>query len=112
MLEKRHEKIYFGLICFIGAILLFVKFGNSGAVGTTHLQQLGVYTNMDVSAYEGYLSTVFSVFQSLGWLLDGHGVEPTSWQGREICHLHVGGQAVLGRQPTQTTPWVQVSYSN
>ena len=72
VLEKRDEKINFGLICLIGAIILFVKFGNSGSVGTTHLQQLGVFTNMDVSAYEGYLSTVFSVFQLLGTLLFGY----------------------------------------
>ena len=72
VLEKKDEKINFGLICFIGAFILFVKFGNSGSVGTTHLLQLGVYTNMVVSAYEGYLSIVFSVFQLLRTLLFGY----------------------------------------
>ncbi|MGL5640238.1 MAG: MFS transporter [Mycoplasmoidaceae bacterium] len=72
VIEKKDEKINFSLICLVGAIVLFVKFGNSGSVGTTHLQQLGIYANMDVSAYEGYLSTVFSVFQLFGTLLFGY----------------------------------------
>lgn len=72
IIKKKDEKINFGLICLIGSIIMFVKFGNSGSVGTTHLQQLGIYANMDVSAYEGYLSTIFSVFQLFGTLLFGY----------------------------------------
>ncbi|MGL5591498.1 MAG: MFS transporter [Mycoplasmoidaceae bacterium] len=72
LIEKKDQKINFALICLVGAIVLFVKFGNSGSVGTTHLQQLGIYADMDVSAYEGYLSTVFSVFQLFGTLLFGY----------------------------------------
>ncbi|MGL4647645.1 MAG: MFS transporter [Mycoplasmoidaceae bacterium] len=72
VIENKNDQVSFLLICLIGAIILFIKFGNSGSVGTTRLHELGKLTNMDVSGYEGYLSTVFSTFQLLGTFLFGY----------------------------------------
>lgn len=84
----REEKQYFGSceskifnwasdgygfisLCIIGSIITFVKFSNSGSVGTLHLQTLGDITNNDVTSYEGYLSVIFSLFQLIGGILVG-----------------------------------------
>ncbi len=55
----------------IGLIITFVKFSNSGGVATLHLQKLGEFQNADTSAYEGYLSMVFALFQLAGGVLVG-----------------------------------------
>ncbi len=72
IIENKNDNMNFFIICLIGAIILFIKFGNSGSVGTTRLQQLGEISNSDVSGYEGYLSTVFSSFQLMGTFLFGY----------------------------------------
>ncbi len=59
------------LIAFLGLLITFIKFSNSGAVATLHLQKLGSFTKNDTSGYEGYLSMVFSLFQLLGGVLVG-----------------------------------------
>lgn len=65
------QNFYFIMIAIIGAIVMFVKFSNSGAIGTLHLEKLGKFMNMNVTSYEGYLSVVFSLFQLVAGILVG-----------------------------------------
>ncbi len=59
------------LLCTIGSIVTFIKFSNSGAVGTLHLQTLAKTSDKDISVYEGYLSVIFSLAQLVGGILVG-----------------------------------------
>ncbi len=70
-IKSQREISNFILIAFLGLLITFIKFSNSGAVATLHLQKLGSFTSNDTSGYEGYLSMVFSLFQLLGGVLVG-----------------------------------------
>lgn len=61
----------FIILCVLGSLITFIKFSNSGSVGTLHLQTLAKYSFQDTSVYEGYLSVMFSLFQLLGSVLVG-----------------------------------------
>ena len=83
LLNKKYEHLYsikvkpnnnvlfFISLSIIGSIIAFVKFSNSGAMGTLHLQNLASYTNSDSSPYEGYLSVIFSLAQLVAGVLMG-----------------------------------------
>lgn len=53
----------FIFLCFVGSIITFVKFSNSGAIATTHISNLGNIIGKSTKPYEGYLSVAFSSFQ-------------------------------------------------
>lgn len=59
------------ILCVLGCLISFVKFSNSGSVGTLHLQTLARLSGENSSAYEGYLSVIFSLFQLFGSVLIG-----------------------------------------
>ncbi len=59
------------MLCIIGSLIAFIKFSNSGAVGTLHLQTLGTLSSQDTRAYEGYLSVIFSLAQLIGGIIVG-----------------------------------------
>lgn len=61
----------FIVLCILGSLITFIKFSNSGSVGTLHLQTLAKYSGQDTSVYEGYLSVMFSLFQLFGSVLVG-----------------------------------------
>lgn len=70
-IKTRKQYTNFILLCIVGLLITFIKFSNSDAVATLHLQKLGEFNNHDTSSYEGYLSVVFSLFQLLGSVLVG-----------------------------------------
>ncbi|MGL4951478.1 MAG: hypothetical protein ACRC4L_00685 [Mycoplasma sp.] len=61
----------FIILCFLGMLITFIKFSNSGSVGTLHLQTLGKLSGNDTSGYEGYLSVIFSISQLIGSVMIG-----------------------------------------
>ncbi|MDE7222109.1 MAG: MFS transporter [Ureaplasma sp.] len=63
--------IFFINIAIIGSIVAFIKFTNSDALATTHIQNLGILTNQSTSSYEGYISVIFSVFQLIASIMMG-----------------------------------------
>lgn len=74
------EQIYFNgkedcleliLLSLVGTFITFIKFSNSGAVGTLHIQTLAKIANEDIRSYEGYLSVIFSLAQLVGGILVG-----------------------------------------
>lgn len=67
----KSDGINFMILCVLGCLISFVKFSNSGSVGTLHLQTLAKLSGDNVSAYEGYLSVIFSLFQLCGSVLVG-----------------------------------------
>ncbi len=69
--NHREDGLELVLLCLIGSIITFIKFSNSGAVGTLHLETLGKISSYDTSAYEGYLSVIFSLAQLIGGVLVG-----------------------------------------
>ena len=69
--KNRQDYFMFFLLCIIGSIVAFIKFSNSGSIGTLHLQILGDLSDQDTSSYEGYLSVIFSLFQLAGGILVG-----------------------------------------
>lgn len=71
MYKEDSQNMYFVMVALIGAVVMFIKFSNSGAVGTLHLENLGKYSHMNVTSYEGYLSVVFSLFQLAAGVLVG-----------------------------------------
>ncbi len=68
---RANQIIYFAIVSFIGALIMFVKFSNSGAIGLNHLKVLAEYNNTNSSAYEGYLSLIFSLAQLAAGVLVG-----------------------------------------
>lgn len=69
--DYRHDTPNLLFLSIIGSIIAFIKFSNSGSVGTLHLQTLGDLENQTTEAYEGYLSVIFSLFQLIGGVLVG-----------------------------------------
>ena len=69
--EPKKDSLELVLLCIIGSIITFIKFSNSGAVGTLHLQSLGKLSNKNTSGYEGYLSVIFSLAQLIGGVMVG-----------------------------------------
>ena len=65
------EWSFFIILAIIGSLIAFIKFSNSDAMATLHIQNLGSITNNDVSSYEGYISVIFSLFQLLAGVLLG-----------------------------------------
>ena len=70
-IKTKSQHFNFFMLCMIGLLITFIKFSNSDAIATLHLQKLGSFNNHDTSAYEGYLSVVFSFFQLIGSVLVG-----------------------------------------
>lgn len=58
-------------LAIIGSIIAFVKFANSGSMGTLHLQNLAYYSHNNSQSYEGYLSVIFSLAQLVAGVLIG-----------------------------------------
>ena len=65
------EWSFFIILAIIGSLIAFIKFSNSDAMATLHIQNLGSITNNNVSSYEGYISVIFSLFQLLAGVLLG-----------------------------------------
>lgn len=63
--------IFFINIAIIGSIVAFIKFTNSDALATTHIQNLGFLNNQSTNSYEGYISVIFSVFQLIASIMMG-----------------------------------------
>ncbi len=63
--------IFFINIAIIGSIVAFIKFTNSDALATVHIQNLGTLTNQSTNSYEGYISVIFSVFQLIASIMMG-----------------------------------------
>ncbi|MDE5651476.1 MAG: MFS transporter, partial [Ureaplasma sp.] len=63
--------IFFINIAIIGSVVAFIKFTNSDALATTHIQNLGILTNQSTSSYEGYISVIFGVFQLIASIMMG-----------------------------------------
>ena len=62
---------FFIILAIIGSLIAFIKFSNSDAMATLHIQNLGLLTNNNVAPYEGYISVIFSLFQLLAGILMG-----------------------------------------
>ena len=62
---------FFIILSIIGSLIAFIKFSNSDAMATLHIQNLGLLTNNNVAPYEGYISVIFSLFQLLAGILMG-----------------------------------------
>lgn len=71
IIKNKNQYLNLILLSISGLLITFIKFSNSDAVATLHLQKLGQLNNMDTSGYEGYLSVVFSLFQLIGGVLVG-----------------------------------------
>lgn len=70
-IKNNSSTILFIALAIIGSIIAFVKFSNSGSMGTLHLQNLAYYSNNNCQSYEGYLSVVFSLAQLTAGVLIG-----------------------------------------
>lgn len=70
-IKNKYQYLNLFSLAIIGLLISFIKFSNSDAVATLHLQKLGYYNHHDTSGYEGYLSVVFSLFQLIGGVLMG-----------------------------------------
>lgn len=62
---------FFIILAIIGSLIAFIKFSNSDAMATLHIQNLGLLTKNNVAPYEGYISVIFSLFQLLAGILMG-----------------------------------------
>lgn len=70
--KSYNQQIYFFIgLAIIGMIVMFIKFSNSGSVGTMHIEKLANYSGTSSASYEGYLSVVFSLFQLVAGILVG-----------------------------------------
>ncbi len=83
------QKWQYLIIALIGFMIMFVKFSNSGSVGLLHLQMLGQLSNEATSAYEGYLSVIFSLAQLVAGILMGTYLIK-KWSIHQIFSLGVG----------------------
>lgn len=70
-IEKKNEWIYFVLICFLGSLIAFVKWANSGAIAQLTIGKYATNIGQSSASYGGYLSLLFSVGQLIGGLLTG-----------------------------------------
>lgn len=70
-IKNNNSNTLFITLAIIGSIIAFVKFSNSGSMGTLHLQNLAYYSNNSCQSYEGYLSVVFSIAQLLAGIMVG-----------------------------------------
>lgn len=61
----------FIILSVIGILIMFIKFSNAGGVATLNLKQLSEMSQINTTAFEGYLSTIFSVFQLIAGVLMG-----------------------------------------
>lgn len=59
------------LLIFAAAITSFIKFCTSGGTAITELEYIGKHNNVDTSAYQGYLSVIFTVGQMGANILTG-----------------------------------------
>lgn len=69
--QQNQQYIFFFSLAIIGSLIAFIKFSNSGSIGTSHIQMLAKYNGTTSQAYEGYLSVVFSFFQLVAGVLVG-----------------------------------------
>lgn len=69
MLKTNKQLCAFGLLILVGASIDFIKFASADAVAVQTLHALA--KNQSTSAYEGYLSAIFSICQLAGGLLMG-----------------------------------------
>lgn len=72
--NKKYDYIMFIFLTVIGSLIAFIKFSNSDALATQHLQNLSTLnygSQIPVSSYEGYISVIFSLFQLLAGVLMG-----------------------------------------
>lgn len=69
--HPKKDSINLFVLCIIGSLIAFIKFSNSGSIGTLNLQKLGDLYGSNTSSYEGYLSIIFSLFQLLSGVLVG-----------------------------------------
>ncbi|MDR0674896.1 MAG: MFS transporter, partial [Mycoplasmataceae bacterium] len=78
-LKTSSEWIYFIYICFLGSLIAFIKWANSGAIAQLNIEVLAGYAkdpnnpiNFQLAGnYEGYLSLLFSFGQLFGGLITG-----------------------------------------
>ena len=70
-LKNDSSILLFITLALIGSIIAFIKFSNSGSMGTLHLQNLASYSNNNFQSYEGYLSVIFSLAQLIAGVLIG-----------------------------------------
>lgn len=72
--DKKYDYIMFIFLAIIGSLIAFIKFSNSDALATQHLQNLSTLnygSQIPVSSYEGYISVIFSLFQLVAGVLMG-----------------------------------------
>lgn len=70
-IKNNSSTLLFISLAIIGSIVAFVKFSNSGSMGTLHLQNLAYYSSNNCQSYEGYLSVIFSLAQLIAGVLIG-----------------------------------------
>ncbi|MDR0739807.1 MAG: MFS transporter [Mycoplasmataceae bacterium] len=78
-IKTSREWIYFVYICFLGSLIAFIKWANSGSIAQLHIEVLAgyAYNPQDpinfscAGSYEGYLSLLFSLGQLFGGLITG-----------------------------------------
>ncbi len=87
--KSKIQKWQYFIIALIGFMIMFVKFSNSGSVGLLHLQMLGTLSNESTSAYEGYLSVIFSLAQLIAGILMGTYLIK-KWSVGKIFSLAIG----------------------
>lgn len=64
--SKKNYYLEITLFSVIGFLIVFIKFLTSGTLATTYLQTI---SNLSSNSYEGYLSSIFSIFQVLAIFL-------------------------------------------
>lgn len=72
--DKKYDYIMFIFLAIIGSLIAFIKFSNSDALATQHLQNLSTLnygSQIPVASYEGYISVIFSLFQLVAGILMG-----------------------------------------
>ncbi|MGL4769027.1 MAG: MFS transporter [Mycoplasmoidaceae bacterium] len=73
IIEKKNHNIFIFIgIIMVGMIILFIKFSNSASIATMQLQIYEKWSEINLSAAEGYLSTIFTFFQLIGTFFIGY----------------------------------------
>ncbi len=67
-LKNKKEYLNFILLSFVGLLVIFIKFANSGATAEMHVQTISKNTS---GPYEAYLTLIFNVGQLLAGVLTG-----------------------------------------
>ena len=68
--NNKYQLSFFILICFVGFLVAFIKFSNSGSIATLTIENLAKQHNITtaISSIQGYIASLFSLFQLLGTL--------------------------------------------